>query len=69
MNPAAREPAAPDCLRCRAFYVTHVPHHPYGCRRFGFQSQRLPSEEVRLASGRECGAFEERPPAERRARL
>jgi len=59
-EPNAREPAAPDCLRCRAYYVTHVPSHPHGCRTFGFQSARLPRDEVRLSSGAECAAFEPR---------
>jgi hypothetical protein len=50
----------PDCLRCRAYYVTHEPSHPHGCRSFGFQSTRLPRDEVRLSSGAECAAFEPR---------
>jgi hypothetical protein len=51
----------PDCNRCRAFFVTHDALRPYGCRTFGFQSQRLPRDEVRLSSGQECAAFEARP--------
>jgi len=63
VDPRAREPV-PDCNRCRAFFVTHDAAHPYGCRTFGFRSMRLPRDEVRLSSGRECGAFEpRRPPA------
>jgi hypothetical protein len=51
---------APDCLRCRAYYVTHEALRPHGCRSFGFQSARLPRDEVRLSSGAECAAFEAR---------
>jgi hypothetical protein len=51
---------APDCLRCQGYYVTHEPVRPHGCRSFGFQSARLPCDEVRLASGAECAAIEPR---------
>jgi hypothetical protein len=51
----------PDCMRCRAYFVTHVPERPHGCRAFGFTSARLPRDEVRLSTGQECAAFEERP--------
>ena len=55
--PSAGEPA-PDCLRCRAYYVTYEPSLPHGCRSFGFRSVRLPRDEVRLSSGAECAAFQ-----------
>jgi len=57
MNGEASAPA-PDCLRCRAYYVTHEASRPHGCRSFGFQSARLPRDEVRLSSGAECALFE-----------
>lgn len=57
--PPARE-RAPDCFRCRAYFVTHEPLLPHGCRAFGFRSARLPRDEVRLSSGHECAAFEEK---------
>jgi hypothetical protein len=57
---ASARPPAPDCLRCRSYYVTHEAGHPHGCRAFGFQSARLPRDEVRLSSGAECAAFEPR---------
>lgn len=57
--PPGRE-RAPDCFRCRAYYVTHEALLPHGCRAFGFRSARLPRDEVRLSSGRECAAFEEK---------
>lgn len=56
-EPSARE-SAPDCLRCRAYYVTHDASFPHGCRSFGFRSARLPRDEVRLSSGAECVAYE-----------
>ena len=60
----AREPV-PDCMRCRSFFVTYDPRRPYGCRTFGFESARLPRDEVRLSSGHECAAFEPRAGAPR----
>lgn len=64
-EPSAGEPA-PDCLRCRAYYVTYDPSLPHGCRSFGFRSARLPRDEVRLSSGAECAAYEPRPLPARR---
>ena len=58
MSAAGEERRAPDCFRCRAFYVTYEPARPYGCRTFGFSSARLPCDSVRLSSGQECAAFE-----------
>jgi hypothetical protein len=58
VRPAAGRP--PDCLRCSAYFVTHVADHPHGCRTFAMKSKSLPSIAVREASGRECGAFEPR---------
>jgi len=54
-------PGRPDCFRCAAFFVTHEPEHPYGCRRFAMKTKLLPSFAVRNASGRECQAFEPKP--------
>lgn len=53
---------APACARCRHYWVTHQPATPHGCRVYGILSARLPSLEIRLASGADCSAFEERPP-------
>jgi len=50
----------PDCYRCRAFFVTHEPEHPYGCRTFGMKSRVLPSISVHTSSGQDCRAFEEK---------
>ncbi|MDX8413196.1 MAG: hypothetical protein R8J85_03835 [Mariprofundales bacterium] len=48
----------PQCMRCQHFHVTWEPEKPYGCRSFGFKSKRLPSLEVKMASGEQCLRFE-----------
>ena len=60
-EPSSRAPV-PDCLRCRAYYVTHDRTRPHGCRSFGFHSLRLPRDEVRLSTAQECALFEPKPP-------
>jgi hypothetical protein len=57
-HPQQTPSVAPDCFACGHFWVTHERAHPYGCRAFGIASARLPSIEVRAASGHECQAFE-----------
>jgi len=52
----------PDCLACRHYFVTYEPSFPHGCRAFAIRTKRLPADEVRLSSGRDCLAFERRPP-------
>ena len=52
---------SPDCFRCRSFHITYDPARPYGCRAFGFKSLRLPMDEVRISSGRECHLYEPKP--------
>ena len=52
-----RKTRQPDCNRCAAFFVTHDPRHPYGCRTFAMRTKGLPSVAVRRASGEECHAF------------
>lgn len=47
-----------DCYKCRYFYVTWDPKFPRGCKAFGFKTRRLPSLEVRRASGQACLKFE-----------
>ncbi|MSR61982.1 MAG: uracil-DNA glycosylase [Planctomycetes bacterium] len=61
MSAAGEERRAPDCFRCRAFFVTYEPARPYGCRTFAFSSAHLPCDTVRLSSGQECSAFEAKP--------
>lgn len=49
---------APDCMRCQHLQITWEPDKPYGCRAFGFKSKRIPSLEVKVASGEQCLRFE-----------
>lgn len=47
----------PNCFKCRHFYITHEPTHPYGCQAMGFKSRQVPSRVVRQNSGMECQLF------------
>jgi hypothetical protein len=50
--------AAPsDCRRCAAFFITHHPAFPYGCRAIGCRSRRLPCVDVLETSGQPCLMF------------
>ncbi|GHT82444.1 hypothetical protein AGMMS49960_17060 [Betaproteobacteria bacterium] len=62
-------PARPDCYRCAAFFITHNPAFPYGCRAIGCQSKRLPGAEVLEASGQSCLMFTPKPPPGRNPRM
>ena len=48
----------PNCQRCRHFFITHQPSHPYGCRAMNFKSAQMPAVVVRINSGLECQLFE-----------
>lgn len=56
-----RNTAAPDCNRCAAYFITHDPAFPYGCRAMGFSSRRLPCREVLAASGVACRYYQPKP--------
>jgi len=43
-----------SCFGCRFFSITYDRARPYGCRAFGFRSQRLPAIDVYMSSGRQC---------------
>ncbi len=43
-----------SCFGCRFFSITYDRTRPYGCRAFGFRSQRLPSIDVYMSSGKQC---------------
>jgi len=53
--------AAPNCLKCRHFYVSWDPSFPRACRVFGVKSRQMPSLAVYQATGRHCPAFERSP--------
>lgn len=57
----------PNCWDCRHFRVTWERHCPYSCKKMGFKSARLPSEEVLAADGRRCCAFTAKSLGERGA--
>ena len=48
------------CGKCEYYYVTHDRARPWGCRKFGFKSSRLPSHEVRSTTGMNCAYFTEK---------
>lgn len=50
--------SAPNCLKCRHFYVSWDPGFPRACRVFGVKSRQMPSLAVFQATGRHCPAFE-----------
>ncbi|MEN8257304.1 MAG: uracil-DNA glycosylase [Thermodesulfobacteriota bacterium] len=47
----------PNCFKCRNFYITHEPAHPYGCQAMGFKSRQAPSLVVLKNSGMPCHLF------------
>jgi len=57
--------SAPDCLKCRHFFVSWDPRFPRGCRVFEIKSLRLPSDEVYAATGHHCPSFELSPKIKR----
>ncbi|MDX8409800.1 MAG: hypothetical protein R8J84_07175 [Mariprofundales bacterium] len=63
-EPASSRRHGPDCMRCRHLFITWQPESPYGCRSFGFKSKRMPSLEVKMASGEQCLRFELKVEAE-----
>ncbi len=52
---------APDCLKCRHFFVTWDKRFPRGCRVFEIKSRELPSHVVLRSTGRQCPSFERSP--------
>ena len=56
------------CFRCRNFFLTYRFPLSYGCRAYGFVSQRLPSLVVFEASGGRCLLEKPMPPADAEAR-
>jgi len=52
---------APDCLKCRHFYVTWDKRFPRGCSAFGVKTQGMPSAAVFRSTGRHCPAFSPSP--------
>jgi hypothetical protein len=43
-----------NCFECQHHFITHDPARPYGCRKFGFKGQFLPSRTVFETTGMKC---------------
>ncbi|ADW17821.1 hypothetical protein Despr_1669 [Desulfobulbus propionicus DSM 2032] len=52
---------APNCLKCRNFFVTYDPRQPRGCRAYGFKSKEMPTQVVLATSGLPCQFYRPRP--------
>ena len=48
------------CGRCEFFFVTHNRFRPWGCSKFGFKSQTLPSQVVFSTTGINCAYFKKK---------
>ena len=48
------------CGKCNFFFVTHNKFKPWGCTRFGFKSQALPSQVVFSTTGTDCAYFKKK---------
>jgi hypothetical protein len=55
--------SAPNCFKCRWYYVTWDAQFPNGCKIFQFKTHAgaLPSAEVHAATGTHCPQFEKNP--------
>lgn len=50
----------PKCMKCIHYFSTYDQTRPRGCRKFGFQSTKMPSMLVKEETGSECMVYEER---------
>ena len=48
----------PNCFECIFHFITHERGRPYGCQKFGFKGQFLPSRHVFEATGMKCAYFD-----------
>tara|TARA_A100001011_G_scaffold384966_1_gene458289 strand:+ start:826 stop:1062 length:237 start_codon:yes stop_codon:yes gene_type:complete len=48
------------CGKCEYFFVTYNKSKPWGCSRFGFKSQALPSQVVFSTTGINCAYFKKK---------
>jgi len=49
-----------SCNNCTHYYITYDANFRYGCRAFGFKSQRAPILDVFEASGQSCHYFQKK---------
>lgn len=52
---------APDCLKCKHFYITWDNQFPRGCRVFSFKTPNWPSQDIYRNTGHHCPSFEASP--------
>lgn len=58
----------PNCFECKFHFITHERGRPYGCQKFGFKGQFLPSRHVFEATGMKCAYFQSgKAPVRRRS--
>jgi len=50
-----------NCAKCKYYFVTWDPHHPRGCKAYGFKTKYMPSATVLSSSGQPCLHYEEKP--------
>ena len=48
------------CGKCEFFFVTYNKFKPWGCSKFGFKSQALPSQIVFSTTGINCAYFKKK---------
>ncbi len=53
-----------NCFACVHHFITHDKSRPYGCRKFGFKGQFLPSRSVVQATGMKCAYYQQKFPPE-----
>ena len=50
------------CSDCVFFHVTYDVNRPWGCRHFGFKSQKIPAQVVKETSGTKCASKQVKRP-------
>ena len=45
------------CHGCKYFFITHRIKRPWGCKKFGFKSAKIPYQEVMSTSGMKCAYY------------
>ena len=52
---------APNCTKCKYYFITYDQNTPRGCKAYQIQSKQLPSVIVKNANnGADCIGFEEK---------
>jgi hypothetical protein len=53
-----------NCFSCEHFYITYETKFPYGCRKIGFKSARMPAADVYSTSEMDCALFSKKEKVE-----